>query len=435
MASSTLARPKVLILHRRTEPHTGEFEAGEDPCRGAGQPGFHFRRELEHLAVAHPETFVLQSSPVDPQHLALGLRRGLESARPAVFRVFAPQTARATPDHTHPFVRAGAARDGRDFPLYTFGPHATRAWGDRFEAGGNPEPDRDWPTYSLDILDEHGEAATLTEAFTFADFAAQDPVFFGLLRSVPRPFWNDDMVPLADYLALDPEHGAMKVPYLWMVDGDNVLQRVVPAHALVLACQDRLNHWHILQELGGIRNTHAERAAREAEERVRAEAGREIEALQAEHAAELERVRRETAGEAMDKLSRVLLELDLEAAAPSVARAVPAAARARPAGDGAATGTAPAVEEEPEPEEAISEDPWIETFRCTSCNECININPLLFQYNADKLATIANSRAGTYADLVAAAEKCPARCIHPGKPLDTSEPNLEALMKRAEKFN
>jgi len=43
--------------------------------------------------------------------------------------------------------------------------------------------------------------------------------------------------------------------------------------------------------------------------------------------------------------------------------------------------------------------------------------------------------AGTFADLVAAAEICPAKCIHPGKPLDPNEPGLEELMARAEPFN
>jgi hypothetical protein len=34
-----------------------------------------------------------------------------------------------------------------------------------------------------------------------------------------------------------------------------------------------------------------------------------------------------------------------------------------------------------------------------------------------------------------AAEKCPARCIHPGKPLNPDEPNLDELIERAKPFN
>ena len=39
--------------------------------------------------------------------------------------------------------------------------------------------------------------------------------------------------------------------------------------------------------------------------------------------------------------------------------------------------SAPAVAEEEE-EEALGMEPWIETLRCTSCNECTNLNPRLF---------------------------------------------------------
>ena len=79
--------------------------------------------------------------------------------------------------------------------------------------------------------------------------------------------------------------------------------------------------------------------------------------------------------------------------------------------------------------------PWIDSALCTSCNDCLAINPQVFVYNADKQATIADASAGTFAQLVAAAEKCPARCIHPGTPLNPDEPGLEKLIKRAKKFN
>jgi ferredoxin len=195
----------------------------------------------------------------------------------------------------------------------------------------------------------------------------------------------------------------------------------------------------VLQELSGIKNAHAERAAREAREAARVETEAAIEAVKAEHRDELERVRAETAGEAMEKLTGVLLDLDLDALTGVAGHAAPPARPAAPpAGETTETPAAaeePAPPEEEEEDEPVSDEPWLETFRCTSCNECIDINPLVFQYNADKLAQIVDPKAGTYADLVKAAEKCPARCIHPGKPLDPSEPNLDELMKRAEKFN
>ena len=104
-------------------------------------------------------------------------------------------------------------------------------------------------------------------------------------------------------------------------------------------------------------------------------------------------------------------------AAPS-ASAMPAAASAP-------------VEQEPErsPDEA-----YIETARCSTCNECTTINNKMFAYDGNKQAFIADINAGTYAQLVEAAESCQVSIIHPGKPRNPKEPGLEELLKRAEPF-
>nr|WP_246203055.1 ferredoxin [Fulvivirga lutimaris] len=84
---------------------------------------------------------------------------------------------------------------------------------------------------------------------------------------------------------------------------------------------------------------------------------------------------------------------------------------------------------------SISEKAWVESEECTTCNECIDKYPNLFKYNGEQQAYIEDPAKGTFEELVKAAEKCPAACIHPGMPLNTSEPNLDKLVKRAEKFN
>jgi hypothetical protein len=58
----------------------------------------------------------------------------------------------------------------------------------------------------------------------------------------------------------------------------------------------------------------------------------------------------------------------------------------------------------------------------------------MFSYNENKQAYIADLKAGTYKQLVEAAESCQVSIIHPGKPWDTSEPGLEELMERAKPF-
>jgi pyruvate-ferredoxin/flavodoxin oxidoreductase len=80
-------------------------------------------------------------------------------------------------------------------------------------------------------------------------------------------------------------------------------------------------------------------------------------------------------------------------------------------------------------------EPYIDTDRCTSCNECTNLNGKMFAYNASKQAYIKDPKAGTFAQLVTAAERCPASLIHPGTPLNPKEKDLAKWVKRAEKFN
>ena len=80
-------------------------------------------------------------------------------------------------------------------------------------------------------------------------------------------------------------------------------------------------------------------------------------------------------------------------------------------------------------------EPYIDSALCTTCNECTNLNPKMFAYNADKQAYIKDPKAGTFKQLVMAAERCSARIIHPGTPLNSKEPDLAKWMKRAEPFN
>ena len=80
------------------------------------------------------------------------------------------------------------------------------------------------------------------------------------------------------------------------------------------------------------------------------------------------------------------------------------------------------------------DEAWIDTPRCPSCNECQLINDRMFGYDERKQAFIKDLTAGTYRQLVEAAESCQVAIIHPGKPRDPNEPGLEELLARAEPF-
>jgi ferredoxin len=90
--------------------------------------------------------------------------------------------------------------------------------------------------------------------------------------------------------------------------------------------------------------------------------------------------------------------------------------------------------EAPAEAERPADDPHIETARCSSCNECVRINGDMFAYDSNQQAFIKNPDAGTYRQLVEAAENCQLSIIHPGQPRNQQEPGLAELLKRAEPF-
>jgi len=115
----------------------------------------------------------------------------------------------------------------------------------------------------------------------------------------------------------------------------------------------------------------------------------------------------------------------------SAAAAAPAA---EPAAEPEAAPAAAEAEEEEEEEELGFDEPFIDSMLCTTCNECTNLNPSLFKYNENKQATIGDPTKGSFEELVKAAEKCPARCIHPGVPRKDDPTVNDELIARAKAF-
>jgi ferredoxin len=176
-----------------------------------------------------------------------------------------------------------------------------------------------------------------------------------------------------------------------------VLHRVIVDARLMQAVRRNLVLWHRLQEQGGIHNSYAERLLAVEKATWEEQKKRELEAL---HTA-------------------------APAAGSEVAPSAPVAGTASEAPQAAA------VEEPPahSPDEA-----WIDTARCPSCNECQLINDKMFLYNANKQAYIGDLKAGTYKQMVEAAESCQVAIIHPGKPWNDKEPGLAELIERAQPF-
>jgi hypothetical protein len=353
-------------------------------------------RQIANMAIGLNEVYVLQSASSNLFRFRERMLRGLTYRGPALFSVFSG--ASGTASGLPPYLMSAAAMESRAFPAFTYDPSAGPNWASRFYLEANSQVELDWPIQGFAYEDEQHQRVSEDLAFTLVDFVASDRRYASHLARVPREKWNGSMIPVDESLTRERKGLPDKVPSLLMVDANNVLQKVIVDERLIREARRCREMWHSLQELGGIHNSHAEKLlAREKkiwEERMQQEA------------------------EAQTANSPAVPTAPSASAAPAGALATPAAASA-----------AAAQEPERSPDEA-----YIETPRCSTCNECTTINSKMFAYDGNKQAYIADINAGTYAQLVEAAESCQVSIIHPGKPRNPKEPGLEELLKRAEPF-
>ncbi len=350
------------------------------------------RKEIGLIAMAHRNTYVMQATMANTSQMIEGYIDGLMTKRPAIFNLYTT----CQPEHgvgddlgVH---QAKLAVESRAYPVFKYNPdHGVKA-AEAFDLSGNPALDQLWPKYKLKYL-ENGREKSMEVTMTFADFAITEGRFRKHFRKVPRDAWNDNMIPLVDFIELEEEEREGKFPYIWAVDRKQRLSRVLVAKKIVESCEERRDFWIMLRDMAGVETEKVEEV--DLESKIRAEV--------------------------VGKIAQGLLKL---------------------AGDEGMgildlTMDKPAEAADEEKAESTSDHlaPWIETESCTSCDECVNLNPNIFAYNSDNKAYIKNPEGGPYEDLVKAAEKCTARVIHPGLPADRSIKDIEKWIKRGEKYN
>jgi pyruvate-ferredoxin/flavodoxin oxidoreductase len=347
------------------------------------------RKEMSLIGMAHRTSFVLQSAISNPTHLIEGYIDGLNSRRPALFNIYAVCPVEHGVGDDRAVEQSKMAVESRAYPLFRYDPDQAVAFSECISLEGNPAMEDEWPEYSLAYKDADGVEQKMTLPFTFADFALSEGRFGKQFKKAPQETWNDDMALLADFLKLSEDERDGKFPYIWAVDKKNRLMRVLVSQELVKSCQERLNFWAQLKDVAGLNRETVD-------EQVIADRAR---------------------AELVQKLTASLASFG---GGVSVDAGVPVAAA--PAAKPAASADG-------------FESVWIESPECTACDECTKLAPKAFAYNDQKQAVVLNPQGTSYANLVKAAEKCTAGCIHPGTPWNMSEPGVDKLIARAAKFN
>ena len=214
-------------------------------------------KQLASMAIGLNDVYVLQSSASNLVQYRERIESGLSYAGPALFSVYSGATPSASA--LPPYLNAAAAMESRAFPAYTYDPSAGPDWASRFTLDQNSQPECDWPLQNVQYEDEQHQRNSEQVAFTLIDFVACDRRFAGHFARVPREKWNGTLMTVPECLARVPNGLPEKVPYVTMVDPDNVLQKVIVDDQVVREARRCADMWRSLRELGGIHNSHAER--------------------------------------------------------------------------------------------------------------------------------------------------------------------------------
>ena len=399
-------KAKLIDMLSSGLPMKALVEVGDimaEPALGDGQLSFGAQgQQLATMAVGLNDVFVLQSTSSNLYQVRDRIVRGLSYRGPALFSIFTGSADNAT--ELPQYLVAAAAMQSRAFPAFTYDPASGSDWAARFDVEDNPQADANWPVQHFAYEDEALQNVSEQVAFTFVDFAASDHRYAKYFAPVPKSHWGRGLIPVHEYLEMAPDEARNKVPYVLLVDAEDVLHKRVVDDKLIRAAERCAKRWCSLQELGGIHNSHAIKLL-----------AQEKDLWEQEKAHELEQLKRQAVAQVGPE----------PGAQPTAVVDV-----------GVVRDVEERIEEvDPPEEEHAAGEPYIETLRCTTCDECTDLNNRMFAYDDNKQAYIADLSAGTYREFVEAAEACQVAIIHPGKPSNPNEPGLAELIERAEEFS
>ncbi len=376
-------------------------------------------KELGLIAMAHQSAYVNQSSISNTPHLLAGFIDGLNYRGPALWSIYSssqPENGLASNSLT---IQSKLAVESRAYPLISFDPRHGKTWEECICLLGNPDIDQDWVIYSLDYTDEYGNKYAMDVPLTYADWALTEVQFSHHFKSVAEDAGSDNMVLLTEYLDMDERDQADSIPFIWAVHPQsNHLLKVIVSSDMVKSTQARTAYWYTLKGLAG-------------KNRVEVDTQAIAEQAKAEMAHTITEGLMSMVGGDTGALSRILADVPATSNSTVIIPANKPVLESKPEPKAAEK---PVAKESPTKKDSGFEPVWIETPDCTTCDECVDIAPAIFQYNADKKAIVIDPTKGTFEDIVRSAEKCTAVIIHPGTPWNPDEPNLEKLIKRAEKF-
>ena len=220
------AQHRRLLEHRRPgldrEPH----RPGLRPRRfGAAHAGKQEeRKELGLIAAFHPNVFVVQSCAALQAHFLKHVVEFLNhNDSPAVLDVYTPCQGEQGIADPQASRHARLAVESRMNPVFVHDPRRGADLHSRFSLDGNPDPDKDWTTNTIEYV-EDGATKLMEAPLTPADFALSEGRFQKQFRTLAadagrragRTSTSSSAWPTA----------AGKTPFVWSTDDDKKLIKV-----------------------------------------------------------------------------------------------------------------------------------------------------------------------------------------------------------------
>ncbi len=387
-----------------------------------------YAKQMTLLGIAHKNTFVQQGSISNLPHLIEGMIDGLNYQGPALWSVYSASQPETGYANNSLIKQSQLAVESRAYPLIVFDPRQGPQWENCLNININQDLDQDWISYPLNYTDEYGNQFSKDLPLSYADWALSvqhyQPHF-----QMAQAEDEDKLCLITEYILLSEPERQEQLPFIWAAQPEtNHLIKLVVSNELVKATERSRDFWHTIKALSGKNRVEVDTQA--IADQARSDMAQSI----TEGLMEMMNGNNSIIASLLTEVPKSATQATIPGKKPDIEKPKTAEKKPAPKPVASKSQEKPAKEEK-KPEKATAHEPvWIETPDCTTCDECVEIAPNIFQYNEDKKAIVVDPTKGTYEQIVKSAEKCTAVIIHPGTPWNPEEPNLDKLIKRAEKY-
>ncbi|NIK88459.1 pyruvate-ferredoxin/flavodoxin oxidoreductase [Rhizomicrobium palustre] len=310
------------------------------------------RKDLGLIAAFHPNVFVVQTATAMQGHFLHAVMEYLNhNDGPSLLDVYTPCQAEHGIADAAASEHARMAVEARISPVFIHDPRKGADLHARFSIDGNPEPTKDWATFTLEYV-ENGETKLLDLPYTPADFARTETRFKKQFRKLAA---NLTAVPVVEYIDLPVSERSAVVPFVYAVNDKKELVKMEVSQTVIHLVEERRKYWRTMQYLAGV-NVQKLDAGHKVE----------LEALQARYKAAVDD--RENA---IDSIARAMSELAASSKAPA------AGGVGFALNGGGAPAAAAAVAEAPANGAVVAMDEDVS--KCTNCKTCYTELPELFE--------------------------------------------------------